>query len=158
MKKLFKRKDRTKRTQDEPDFLTLLQEIQQQLVFLEKKIDALSSQPQKRNRDRSYSYDRSDRKGGFREKSFTKAVCAQCHKECEVPFKPIDNRPVYCSDCFSKRGDGGSFEGRRDRKPRSGGFDRESHSGSPFDKRQGGESQGFGKRKPTNFRKRKEKA
>ncbi|MCK5451357.1 MAG: hypothetical protein KAI70_06295, partial [Candidatus Omnitrophica bacterium] len=24
-------------------------------------------------------------------------------KECEVPFKPRDDRPVYCKDCFSKR-------------------------------------------------------
>ena len=155
MKKIFKRKDPTKR-EGEPDFLNLLQEIQQQLVFLEKKIDALSSQPQKRNRERSYSHDRSDRKGGFREKSFTRAICSQCHKECEVPFKPTGDRPVYCSDCFSKQ-EGGSFEGSRERKPRSGGFDRESRGGSHFDKREGGESRGFGKRKPTNFRKRKKK-
>ena len=32
-----------------------------------------------------------------------KAVCAECKKECEVPFKPKDERPVYCKDCFSKR-------------------------------------------------------
>ncbi|MCK4532710.1 hypothetical protein KAU39_02900 [bacterium] len=157
MKKLFKRKERSKKEQNEPDFLSLLQEIQQQLVFLEKKIDALSGQPQKRNREHSYSRDRNDRKSGFREKSFTKAICSQCHKECEVPFKPTDNRPVYCSDCFSKRGEGGSFEGKRDRKPRSGGFDRESHSGRYFDKREDGESRGFGKIKPTSFRKRKKK-
>jgi CxxC-x17-CxxC domain-containing protein len=32
-----------------------------------------------------------------------KAVCAECKKECEVPFNPSSNRPVYCKDCFSKR-------------------------------------------------------
>mgnify|MGYP001557939884 FL=1 len=32
-----------------------------------------------------------------------KAVCGECKKECEVPFKPRDDRPVYCKDCFSKR-------------------------------------------------------
>ncbi len=31
-----------------------------------------------------------------------KAVCAQCGKETEVPFQPRGDRPVYCSDCFSK--------------------------------------------------------
>jgi CxxC-x17-CxxC domain-containing protein len=31
-----------------------------------------------------------------------KAVCADCKKECEVPFKPKEDRPVYCRDCFSK--------------------------------------------------------
>ena len=32
-----------------------------------------------------------------------KAICADCKKECEVPFKPSGNRPVYCKECFSKR-------------------------------------------------------
>ncbi len=31
-----------------------------------------------------------------------KAVCADCKKECEVPFKPREDRPVYCRDCFPK--------------------------------------------------------
>ena len=31
------------------------------------------------------------------------ATCAQCGKETEVPFLPTGDRPVYCSDCFSKR-------------------------------------------------------
>ena len=28
------------------------------------------------------------------------AVCAQCGKDTQVPFKPNGSRPVYCSDCF----------------------------------------------------------
>ncbi|MAF89433.1 MAG: hypothetical protein CL963_02905 [Euryarchaeota archaeon] len=32
-----------------------------------------------------------------------KATCAECKNECEVPFKPAEDRPVYCRDCFSKR-------------------------------------------------------
>lgn len=31
-----------------------------------------------------------------------KAVCADCKKECEVPFKPSEDRPVYCQECFKK--------------------------------------------------------
>jgi CxxC-x17-CxxC domain-containing protein len=31
-----------------------------------------------------------------------KAVCADCKKECEVPFKPTEGRPVYCRDCYRK--------------------------------------------------------
>ena len=38
--------------------------------------------------------------GGPRE--MHKAICADCKKECEVPFKPREDRPVYCRDCFSK--------------------------------------------------------
>ena len=29
-----------------------------------------------------------------------KAVCSECKKECEVPFRPTEGKPVYCSDCF----------------------------------------------------------
>jgi len=43
--------------------------------------------------------------GGPRE--MHKATCAECKKECEVPFKPREDRPVYCKDCFSKRKDSG---------------------------------------------------
>lgn len=31
------------------------------------------------------------------------AVCASCGKNCKVPFRPRDDRPVYCSDCFSRQ-------------------------------------------------------
>ncbi len=30
-------------------------------------------------------------------------VCAQCGKQTQVPFLPRGDRPVYCSDCFSKQ-------------------------------------------------------
>ncbi len=39
--------------------------------------------------------------GGQREMHH--AVCAECNKDTEVPFLPTGDRPVYCSDCFSKR-------------------------------------------------------
>ena len=31
------------------------------------------------------------------------AVCADCGQTTLVPFKPCGDRPVYCSDCFSRR-------------------------------------------------------
>ena len=42
--------------------------------------------------------------GGFGRapREMHKAVCASCQKECEVPFKPSGDRPVYCKDCFAK--------------------------------------------------------
>ena len=30
------------------------------------------------------------------------AVCANCGKEAKVPFRPREDRPVYCSECFAK--------------------------------------------------------
>ena len=29
------------------------------------------------------------------------AVCAQYGQEAKVPFKPREDRPVYCSECFA---------------------------------------------------------
>ena len=43
--------------------------------------------------------------GGPRE--MHKAICADCKKECEVPFKPSGGRPIYCKECFSKRKESG---------------------------------------------------
>ncbi|MEO8457043.1 MAG: CxxC-x17-CxxC domain-containing protein [Chloroflexota bacterium] len=31
------------------------------------------------------------------------ATCAECNKQTQVPFQPRGDKPVYCSDCFSKR-------------------------------------------------------
>lgn len=56
---------------------------------------------------------------GFRERVLHKAVCADCKKQCEVPFKPSGERPVYCKECFSKRKSGGPFnKARPDNRPR----------------------------------------
>ena len=38
------------------------------------------------------------------------AVCAECGKDTEVPFRPTGERPVYCNECYrqqSPRGGGG---------------------------------------------------
>lgn len=31
------------------------------------------------------------------------ATCAQCGKECEVPFQPRGDKPVYCNDCYQQQ-------------------------------------------------------
>ncbi|NLW16285.1 MAG: zinc-binding protein [Firmicutes bacterium] len=31
------------------------------------------------------------------------AICADCGKETQVPFRPSGDRPVYCRDCFQAR-------------------------------------------------------
>jgi CxxC-x17-CxxC domain-containing protein len=46
---------------------------------------------------------RSDRRRSDRKEMFT-AICDDCGKECEVPFKPSSDKPIYCSECFEKRG------------------------------------------------------
>ncbi len=50
-----------------------------------------------------------DFRGGGRGRDFDgpremhKATCADCGKECEVPFKPQEGRDVFCQDCYKKR-------------------------------------------------------
>ncbi|MEI6022800.1 MAG: CxxC-x17-CxxC domain-containing protein [bacterium] len=41
-----------------------------------------------------------------------KAVCAECGKSCDVPFRPTSGKPVYCNDCFGVKRE------QEDRAPR----------------------------------------
>ena len=38
--------------------------------------------------------------GQRREREMHDATCGDCGKECQIPFKPKDDRPVYCKECF----------------------------------------------------------
>lgn len=40
--------------------------------------------------------------GGYRERREYNVVCAECGCETTVPFKPSNDRPVFCSDCYKK--------------------------------------------------------
>jgi len=44
------------------------------------------------------------RGGGRRDNQMFKTTCSECGKECEVPFRPTNGKPVYCSECFEKKG------------------------------------------------------
>ena len=61
------------------------------------------------NRDHYSSGGRNFQKRDFNKPSgprqMFKAVCSSCGKDCEVPFMPSGNKPVYCSDCFNKQPD-----------------------------------------------------
>ena len=37
-----------------------------------------------------------------------KTVCDECKQDCEVPFKPTANKPIYCDECFKKKGGSGN--------------------------------------------------
>jgi len=85
--------------------------------------------------DRGSRYSRDDR----REESTT-VTCADCGTECQVPFVPRTDKPVYCSDCFRQnkpqdfgndrysRDDRGSRYSRDDRGSRYSRDDRGSRS------------------------------
>ncbi len=47
--------------------------------------------------------DRGGRTGGYGgSRQMYDAVCDNCGTATQVPFLPRQDRPVYCSDCFSK--------------------------------------------------------
>ncbi len=49
---------------------------------------------------------RNDRGGDSRRPDMHQATCANCNKQCQVPFRPNGEKPVYCNDCFGNvRGD-----------------------------------------------------
>lgn len=129
---------------DKTDMEGLIIKMQQQLVSLERKIDTLIGSP------RGHGEVRQDRQN--RERALYKAVCADCHNECEVPFRPSQDRPVYCKKCFSRRKTGGPFKTSQDNKPQERDFGREH----PFAKFQRGENRRpAGKRRLASKRRKK---
>jgi len=165
MKKNLKRKSFSVPEEDEQNVAALINRMQEQLVSLEKKIDTLISQSSKKPSeekhfskpfqrfDRSRHHDRGDRDNNFRERSFTRVICSDCGKECEVPFKPSGDRPVYCKECFAKRKeDRGQRKENYDNKPREQVFIQERG----FDKQKNRDSRKPGKSKKSGFRRRKE--
>jgi len=41
--------------------------------------------------------------GGDFERKMHKVTCSECGADAEVPFKPIEGKPVYCRDCYAKK-------------------------------------------------------
>jgi CxxC-x17-CxxC domain-containing protein len=35
-------------------------------------------------------------------REMTEVVCSSCSQTTQVPFKPTEGRPVYCSDCYTR--------------------------------------------------------
>ncbi|MBU2542168.1 hypothetical protein KJ785_01240 [Patescibacteria group bacterium] len=63
----------------------------------------------------SYGGDRRERRErpsfGGGDRQMYDAVCAKCNESCQVPFRPTDSKPVYCSNCFEKGGKVGGAKG-----------------------------------------------
>ena len=59
------------------------------------------------------SYNRDNNSRGFGggndsyQRQMYNAVCSECGKETQVPFKPKEGLPVYCKDCYFKKKNGG---------------------------------------------------
>lgn len=88
------------------DMLEVIGKLQEQIAVIDRKIDVLISKSSPRPVDPRPSQPQGN---GYKERILYKAVCADCKKGCEVPFKPSGERPIYCKECFSKRKSIGSF-------------------------------------------------
>lgn len=54
----------------------------------------------RQGRGRSFGGNRGFGSRPSRPATMYKAVCGKCGKDCEIPFQPTGNRPVFCRDCF----------------------------------------------------------
>ena len=54
------------------------------------------------NNRRQFGGNRDGDRRNFGPREMHKAICSDCKQECEVPFKPIEGKPVYCKDCYPK--------------------------------------------------------
>ena len=130
----------------------ILIEMQKQITSLEAKIDILIARSAPRPVEAKPSPKPfPPQANNYRERVLHKAICADCKKECEVPFKPSGERPVYCKECFGKRKTGSSFRDRPDNRPREAAPVQETHTDRPH----GNEKKRFaGKKKLSKSRKR----
>jgi CxxC-x17-CxxC domain-containing protein len=69
---------------------------------------------------------------------YTTVICSDCSTECQVPFVPRNNKPVYCSDCF------------RQHKPQDSGSDRDDRGGSRYSRDDRGGSRSSSGRESRN--------
>lgn len=105
----------------EQDIVGLITTLVQKLVSLEAKIDMVLSRtaarPSKAHEPQPMPATPSAQNRDMR--PMYKAVCADCKKNCEVPFRPSSDRPVYCKNCFTARKKKSSFTPRPEDRPKA---------------------------------------
>ena len=83
--------------------------------------DTRKRYPKRRDDNRRDSYGE--------EREMFEVICDDCGRQCKVPFKPSNDKPIYCSDCFENHRDS-DRGGRRDSQTRD---DRRSRDREMFD-------------------------
>ena len=121
-----------KQSQNDPDIVGLMIKIQEQLTALDKKVDSLLGKsvprpievrpsPKSFSQQPVHAHDPVPGAGRphdhHRPRQMHRATCADCKKECELPFKPSGDRPVYCKECFLLRKTGNTSKVAIDHKP-----------------------------------------
>lgn len=85
----------------------LMAKLLERLVSLEKKVDTIVSQTAVRHSSNGQSLKPVSVPANIpaprRDRVLYEAICADCSKVCEVPFKPSEDRAVYCKECWAAR-------------------------------------------------------
>ena len=84
------------------EVLGLIAKMQEQLASLDKKMDSILV----RVLPGSSATSIVQKPQVNHHKAMFQVICADCKKECSIPFKPSGDRPVYCKDCFALRRSG----------------------------------------------------
>lgn len=102
---------------NEPDIWDAMLKIREQLMALDRKLDLVLMLASKQSSTQSSTQPRPQpsvqpfaAKPANQGRPVFRATCADCQKECELPFKPSGDRPVYCKECFAKRRAGNNFK------------------------------------------------
>ena len=79
-------------------------------VFFSNCFENRGNQGPRRSNERdSRRPDRGDSRRFGSDKKMYQAVCDKCGRDCEVPFRPSNDKPIYCDNCFGK-GDKGKSQ------------------------------------------------
>lgn len=70
------------------------------------------------------------RDSGNKEQMMHQATCSECGKRCEVPFRPVNGKPVFCNDCFSAKRGASTGGDRNDRVPAKAHYENRDNRGS----------------------------
>lgn len=126
MKKSPKSKNKEAAPKVDPYLEGLMAKLLDRLVGLERKMDTVIAQTSARpsaGGEAPKAFQNHAPQNGQpgheprrKERTLYEAICADCRKVCEVPFKPSEGRAVYCKECFALRRSGGA--GRPDAAPR----------------------------------------
>jgi CxxC-x17-CxxC domain-containing protein len=120
MKKAVKKKTVKAAKKEKPDVIELVTKLREQMAILEMKVDVLIERLTIKPNEAvhqtlppnvpgpSMPVVQTPKISQNNGRMMHEAVCADCGKNCEVPFKPREGRAVFCKGCFSKRRSSGA--------------------------------------------------
>ena len=104
----MKKKSKSAAPKVDPYIDGLMAKLLERLVSLERKMDSVVSHVSRLassngNTPKNIQVPQAPPPPARHERMMYEAVCADCSKVCEVPFKPSEDRAVYCKNCWASR-------------------------------------------------------